>query len=333
MTVSREIDDPQLVERTLRGDSEAFGALVDRYQGYVYGFIYRKIDNFADAEDLTQDTFIKAFQKLDQLQKHESSQAWLLSIATNSCHNYWRSRRNPPVSIDLPDVSDLCDAQAVSQWRDEQSGSHALDALASLPEETQLIASLHYISGWTAREIAESFGISQRAAAYRIARTRKQLRAELIHELSEVFKDHRLPENFKERVLRRISLYPVEEGWGAWQQKDDGSKDILLRVNPEASDTTLIALSMDNEDVDAITCSGKHVGPIAEARARSIETILAALSPFDVQIKEVVLRLDSNDQCLTEAVFRNGRAESTVKLRLGEGLCLVSNLTSASSLP
>jgi hypothetical protein len=55
MSVSREIDDPQLVERTLRGDSEAFGALVDRYQGYVYGFIYRKIDNFADEAVLRLD--------------------------------------------------------------------------------------------------------------------------------------------------------------------------------------------------------------------------------------------------------------------------------------
>ena len=72
-----ERPDAELVGLTRGGDREAFGALVARYQGHVYGLAYSMVDNWAEAQDIAQETFIRAFTNLDQLRDPERFPAWL----------------------------------------------------------------------------------------------------------------------------------------------------------------------------------------------------------------------------------------------------------------
>jgi RNA polymerase sigma-70 factor (ECF subfamily) len=75
-----------LIERTLAGETEAFGQLVLQYQKQIYRLIYRIIGNSADASDIAQEVFIKAYQNLSKLKDPHKFQGWLMKIATNECY-------------------------------------------------------------------------------------------------------------------------------------------------------------------------------------------------------------------------------------------------------
>ena len=77
--------DAELIRRTLDGDASAFGFLVDKYKGAVHALAYRKIGNFHTAEDITQDTFLKAYQKLHTLKDWRHFPGWLYRIASRLC--------------------------------------------------------------------------------------------------------------------------------------------------------------------------------------------------------------------------------------------------------
>ncbi len=84
--------DGYIVRQCLNGETEAFGLLVDRYKTSIYALVYAKVGNFADAEDLTQETFINAFERLGTLKCYDNFFAWLYSIALNRCKNFYRTR-------------------------------------------------------------------------------------------------------------------------------------------------------------------------------------------------------------------------------------------------
>ena len=70
-------EDGYVVQKCLNGDSAAFGLLVDKYRESIYGLAYSKLGDFHDAEDVTQEVFIRAYQKLRTLKRYDSFLAWL----------------------------------------------------------------------------------------------------------------------------------------------------------------------------------------------------------------------------------------------------------------
>ena len=89
-------EDGYIVHKCLEGESEAFGFLVDKYKGSIYAFAYTKLRNLHDAEDVTQEVFIKAYQKLRTLRRWDNFLAWLYSIASNLCRMRLRARAKKP---------------------------------------------------------------------------------------------------------------------------------------------------------------------------------------------------------------------------------------------
>lgn len=77
--------DGELIRRTLAGDETAFGSLVDRYKGAGHALVYRKTGDFHIAEELTQDTFLQAYQKLSTLRNPVHFAGWLYVIASRCC--------------------------------------------------------------------------------------------------------------------------------------------------------------------------------------------------------------------------------------------------------
>ena len=90
----------QLIRRTLDGDETAFAFLVDKYKGAVHALAYRKIGNFHTAEDISQDTFLKAYQKLHTLKDWRRFPGWLYRIASRLCLMWYRQHRLPTQSLD-----------------------------------------------------------------------------------------------------------------------------------------------------------------------------------------------------------------------------------------
>ena len=93
MVMSRFLDDHSLVQACRAGQTEAFGTLVARYQERLYPTILRLIGSAEDAEDILQDTFVRAFEKLDQFQGDSSFYTWIYRIAVNLALSGYRRRR------------------------------------------------------------------------------------------------------------------------------------------------------------------------------------------------------------------------------------------------
>jgi RNA polymerase sigma-70 factor (ECF subfamily) len=83
----------QLVERAREGNRLAFDQLIDRYQGDIYRMIYYRIHRQMDAEDLTQDVFVRAYRSISRLREPQRFRSWLYTIAVNRVNDYLRKKR------------------------------------------------------------------------------------------------------------------------------------------------------------------------------------------------------------------------------------------------
>ena len=89
-------EDGHIIHKCLNGEPEAFGFIVDKYKESVYAFAYTKLRNFQDAEDVTQEVFIKAYRKLNTLRCWDNILAWLYAITSNLCKDWIRAHSRRP---------------------------------------------------------------------------------------------------------------------------------------------------------------------------------------------------------------------------------------------
>ena len=190
-------DEQELVERSRRGDLEAFNSLVLAYQGRVYNLCLRMLGSQQAAEDATQDAFLSAFRNIGRM-KGSNIKSWLLRIASNACiDEIRRRRRQPQLSLDTPapdagpertlDVPDTAAGPERLALRGEQRD--ALQAeLLRLPPDQRLAVILCDIEGLSYEEIADSTGGSLGTVKSRISRGRSRLR-EALQARTELFGD------------------------------------------------------------------------------------------------------------------------------------------------
>ena len=122
------------VDKCLNGDTAAFGLLVARYKEAIYALAYSKLRNFHNAEDVTQEVFLKAYEKLRTLRRYDDFHAWLYAITFNLCKMWIRSQSRRP---DREFIEDQAPKALVSS-EDPHPGTPMLEslreALDSLPE-------------------------------------------------------------------------------------------------------------------------------------------------------------------------------------------------------
>jgi len=213
-----QTEDGQIISQCLNGDSAMFGFLVDKYREGVYALAYSKLGNFHDAQDITQETFIKAYQKIRTLKRHDAFALWLSAIANNLCKNFIRSKLKRPDREFAEDQSpDILDNNSMDSYRDNLIHESLQEALNSLPEVYRQVLMLHYFSGYKNMDIAQLLGISLRTVAERLHAGKERLREEMITMMSETFKEHRLPVGFTFRIveiIKRIKIHPVTQSKG-----------------------------------------------------------------------------------------------------------------------
>ena len=95
-----QTEDGYLINKCLNGEPEAFSLLIDKYKTGIYAFIYAKLQNFQDAQDVTQEVFIKAYRNLRNLRNWDSFVSWLYSIASNQCKKFIKKESSHPVEFD-----------------------------------------------------------------------------------------------------------------------------------------------------------------------------------------------------------------------------------------
>jgi RNA polymerase sigma-70 factor (ECF subfamily) len=180
-TIPRANDDTPLVLRAIQRDQEAFGELYDRHVTRVYRHIYYMVGNAAEAEDLSAQTFLKAWEAIDRYQVRGAPfVSWLLRIAHNLGVSHLRSRRETSqVHEGLIDDKPRRDPEHVAQQTAEEEMVRA--AILKLREEQRQVIILRFIEDLEYPEVAEIIGKS--VAAIRVIQhralnaLRKQMKA------------------------------------------------------------------------------------------------------------------------------------------------------------
>jgi RNA polymerase sigma-70 factor (ECF subfamily) len=178
-----------LVARILAGDRAAFGELVSRYHRVVFGIAYRMTGSAAEAEDLTQEVFLRVFRSLGRFDLRFPLGPWVRKIASNASLNFLRRRqtegRLAAGSATSDEAASIADPAAGPEERLAESGrARRLDrALAKLPENQRLAFTLKYVEGLTADEIALAMDAPRNTIKTWLLRARERLREELADEL------------------------------------------------------------------------------------------------------------------------------------------------------
>ncbi len=213
--------DVELINRILNGDDTAFTELVKKYQKPVHALVWRKIGDFHIAEEITQDTFLKAYQGLAGLKKPQSFASWLYVIAANNCSTWLRKKRVR--TQPLEETSNSQSGKATySQYVIEENERTAVEAqrevvkklLAKLPESERTIITLHYFSEMSSAEIGAFLGVSANTIRSRLRRAQQRLQKEetMIREALDHFQ---ISPNLTDNIMREVArLKPIAPSGG-----------------------------------------------------------------------------------------------------------------------
>lgn len=183
-----EQKEKRLIRRVKKGDHLAFAELVDRYKNSVYAICLRMVGNRQEAEDLSQETFIRAYKNIAQFDSDRKFSTWLFRIATNVSIDSLR-RKKPSVSLDaeIPGAEGLVLKELLSGGEtlpDEQIVRNEMDQfiqheISLLPEKYRSAIILKYIEDLSLKEISEIMCIPVGTVKTRIHRGREMLRKQM----------------------------------------------------------------------------------------------------------------------------------------------------------
>ncbi len=164
--------DADLLEASKRGERDAFGALVERYQGVVCAVSYSRTRDRTLSEDVAQDTFIAAWRQLDQLREAGRLRSWLCGIARNLAG---KARRRHAREAPLEHVTVFDGANPFDDAAEAETERVVRDALARVPDTYRDVLVLYYRDHRSVRDVAVALGITEAAALQRLARGRQYL--------------------------------------------------------------------------------------------------------------------------------------------------------------
>jgi RNA polymerase sigma-70 factor (ECF subfamily) len=182
-----DLTDLELIRKVKSGETQAFDCLMQRYGNRIYRVIYGMVHNYADAEDLVQETFVHAYKGIKKFKEQYQFYTWLYRIAINLCINYCKRKKiiqftslanaefyadkNPKASLEAQELKRVVERQ-----------------LAQLPNEQKMVFVLRTFEEMGYQEIADILGISVGTVMSRLARARQKLK--------ELLKDY-LPKSEK----------------------------------------------------------------------------------------------------------------------------------------
>jgi RNA polymerase sigma-70 factor (ECF subfamily) len=165
----------ELIQRALRGDIEAWGEIVRRYKEAVFGIAFGILGNAPDAEDATQDAFIRAYENLERYDLKRRFSTWIFTITANICKNKLRRER---FFAPLKDAVQLLGGEdPAEQVEREERQLLVQEALAALDEKYRAPLVLRYYGELDYKEIAEALGMPEGTVKTRIHRAKLQLKA------------------------------------------------------------------------------------------------------------------------------------------------------------
>ena len=170
------LTETELVEAVRQGRREGQTEMVSRYAERVFAMIARQVPDMMDAQELTQDAFLRAFSHIDSYDSHKASlSTWLCRIAYRLTLDHLRRRR--PVIVAMEDNTDISDKELeaeLSTGREERI-EQLMEVIDELPDDERMLLTLYYFEDRPLTEITYITGIEPAALANRLYRTRKKL--------------------------------------------------------------------------------------------------------------------------------------------------------------
>ena len=199
MDNGERLQELELLRRARGGEWEAFESLVNRLEPRVFSLTMRVLRQRQDAEDATQQTFLKVMENLDSFREEASVATWVLRIATNHALTMLRKRRterNVPLDVASPandTQQTLPHPEFIAYWKNNPADlaersevKQMLNvALGELDEKYRIVFTLRDIEQFSTRETAELLGITENNVKVRLLRARLQLRERLTHVLGD----------------------------------------------------------------------------------------------------------------------------------------------------
>lgn len=191
--MSTGLNDSEIISRVLGGEQQAYAELVGRYQNYVFTLAFRLTKNREDAEEVSQDIFVKAYRALADFKGNSKFSTWLYTIVNNTCITFLRKKKLQTYSLDKVGVFEAADSQDSGMRANlvEQKSKVAMvhNAISLLSPDDAEIITLFYKSEQTLEEIASILGVETNAAKVRLHRARTRLREKMERHFSEEVKN------------------------------------------------------------------------------------------------------------------------------------------------
>lgn len=170
--------DTYYIQRVLSGDTSCFACLLDKYSNQVHALIYRVVHNREDAEELTQDVFVKVFQSLKSFKGDCSFSTWIYRIAYNTAVSYTRKTKYEYLAIEEEQLSNVSEDEvneSLGLLRNNEQIERLEKALGKIPADERALILLFYMQEKSMDEISVISGLTLSNVKTRMHRVRKKL--------------------------------------------------------------------------------------------------------------------------------------------------------------
>ena len=340
-------DDAKWIERILAGDEEAFTALVKKYEKQIHTFVWKRVRDYHVAEEITQDTFLRAYEKLGTLRDPSRFSGWLYMIATRCFLTWLGEKRIPMQSLEAMSNAEI-EALFYAQYMAEQTEKLATEQqrevveylLQKLPARERTAVVLHYLSEMTCEEIGDFLEVSPNTVKSQLHRARERLKKEVsvVHETLGGFQ---YSDDLMEDIMK-------------WTQVDEPGTRYEVNTLSVTSDKTLYAVIGDESiyklpvdeaawqlvNADFLRQNTHGNGPIVEH-----DGTLYIISSYELfastdsgetwnlidpcpkgHVRELLITEDTFYLCLSDGIFRsNDSGNSWTDISDGLDRCLTEN--------
>ena len=303
--------DAELVRQALSGAEQAFSELVRRYKHSVYGVVLSFVRDFDAAEDIAQESFLRAFLHLRALDEPDRFGNWLRIIAANQSRSFLRQGEHARLdwaegheidtyrAADPPDHVLSAERQAEKrdiESRNEQLEAATFEALGELSAANRQALTMHYLGGRPVAEIADFLGITDAAAKMRLYRARKQLRRETLNMVEDTLEQRGLGDHFEQRfkLVELTVMYSELVGLGFHTRNMNAIEEAEFRYeyNNEMTDIILEhSGTLDKYDKGSIVAFFGDPGRDASHAENACSAALAMRSRLNERWADTGLRL------------------------------------------
>lgn len=178
-------EDSCIINEILKGDIDSYEKIISKYESKLYGYIFKLVRNEHVAQDILQETFLKAYINLSKYNKKKDFSPWILKIARNNVLDYFKKKKNHSI-FELNENTDSIEENKTDEIPhkalEEKENTKQIDkVINSLPDKYRILIILKYFNDLNYKEISERMNISVDKVKWRLYEARKTMAKELRH--------------------------------------------------------------------------------------------------------------------------------------------------------